>query len=123
MLKCSTIAREATFVVEDEGRFILTGRVMFRDGEILVAREDVYGGSDQIPLDIPQIFSVVNPSKYDEHPYFSQNVEDFPDLDDDELSASVSKYGVLGFAQNYETAWGDGEGLNLQLRARRVGLL
>ena len=31
--------------------------------------------------------------------------------------------GALGFAQNYDTAWGDAEGLNLQQRARRVSLM
>lgn len=123
LLKCSTIARAATFVVEDEGRFILTRRAMFRDGEILVAREDVYTDPREIPLDVPQVFSVVNPAKYDEHPFFSQSLDDFSELEDDEISTSVSKYGVLGFAQNFETAWGDGEGLNLQLRARRVTLI
>ncbi len=123
LLKCSTIATDATFVVEDEGRFVLTHRVMFRNGAIMVAHDDAYRSPREETLDVPQIFSVVNPTKYDEHPGFSQNVEGIADLDDDELHESVSKYGVLGFAQNYETAWGDGEGLNLQQRARKVVLV
>ena len=120
LLKCSTIASEATFVAEDEGRFILTRRAAFRNGEIQIRREDVYPREESIPLDVPQVFSVVNASKYDDHPRFAQNVEDFDDMDEETITETVHEYGVLGFAQNYETAWGDAEGLNLQLRARKV---
>jgi hypothetical protein len=126
LLKCSVIATEATFVAEDEGRFILTGRAMFRNGAILVNRSDLFpnGASEHdVPLDIPQIFSVVNPARYDEHPRFTQNVEDFGELGEEEITASASDYKALGFAQNYETAWGDAEGLNLQQRARKVVLV
>jgi hypothetical protein len=123
LLKCSTIAREATFHVEDEGRFIMPGRAMFRDGSVLIYKDDLYPEGGEIPLDIPQIFSVVNPAKYDEHPRFQQNVEDIKDLDDEEVHAATHDYGVLGFAPNYDSAWGDNEGLNLQLRARKIELV
>jgi hypothetical protein len=123
LLKCSTIAREATFNVEDEGRFILPGRAMFRDGAVLIFADDLYPEGAEIHLDVPQVFSVVNPSKYDEHPRFQQNVEDFNDLDDENLHAATHEFGVLGFAPNYDSAWGDSEGLNLQLRARKVELV
>jgi hypothetical protein len=123
LLKCSTIAREATFHVEDEGRFILPGRAMFRDGAVLIFKDDLYPEGVDIPLDVPQVFSVVNPAKYDDHPHFQQNVEDVNDLDDDELHAATSEFGVLGFAPNYDSAWGDSEGLNLQLRARKLELV
>ena len=123
LLKCSTIARGATFHVEDEGRFILSRHAMFFDGEIHIRREHLYPNGGDVPLDIPQIFSVVKPEKYDEHPRFTQSVDDFNDLDDEEILASVRGSGALGFAQNYETAWGDAEGLNLQQRARKVVLV
>lgn len=123
LLKCSTIAREATFHVEDEGRFILPGRAMFRDGSVLIARDDLYPEGIDVPLDVPQVFSVVNPAKYDEHPRFEQSVEDFDELDDEEIHAASHDFGVLGFAPNYDSAWGDNEGLNLQLRARKVELI
>jgi hypothetical protein len=123
LLKCSTISTGASFVVEDEGQFVLTRRAIFHAGEVAVLKSDIYGDRDDVPLDLPQIFSVVNPQKYDEHPRFLQNLEDFPDLDDEQISESVHKYGALGFAQNYETAWGDAEGLNLQQRARKVSIM
>jgi hypothetical protein len=123
LLKCSTIAREATFHVEDEGGFILPGRAMFRDGSVLISRDDLYPEGVDVPLDVPQVFSVVNPAKYDEHPRFEQSVEDFEELDDEEIHAASHEFGVLGFAPNYDSAWGDNEGLNLQLRARRVELI
>ncbi len=122
LLKCSTISRGATFTIEDEGRFVLCGRVAFRDGEILVRRTDLYPDGD-VPLDIPQLFSVVDPARYDDHPRFTQSVEDFDDLDDDARVESTSDYRALGFANNYDTAWGDTEGLNLQMRARKVELI
>jgi hypothetical protein len=122
LLKCSTIARGATLHVEDEGRFILSRHAAFRDGEIFLNKSDLYPDGN-VPLDVPQAFSVVNASKYDEHPFFSQSLDDFGDLDDDAIAESVSKYGVLGFAANYETAWGDTEGLNLQQRARKIVLV
>lgn len=123
LLKCSTIANEASFVVEDEGRFILPKRAIFRNAEILVRRQDLYGEGEDISLDIPQIFSVVNPDKYNDHPRFSQNLEDFDDMDETSITESVHEFGTLGFAENFETAWGDPEGLNLQLRARKVGII
>ncbi len=123
LLKCSTIATEASFVVEDEGHFVLTGRAAFRIGELLIRREDLRADADRDTLDIPQAFSVVNPAKYDDHPRFSQNIEDFDDHDETMMTASARDYGALGFATNYETAWGDNEGLNLQQRVRKVQLL
>jgi hypothetical protein len=123
LLKCSTIAPDATFHIEDEGRFILPGRAMFRGGEVLVSKDDLYPEGKEVPLDPPQIFSVVNPSRYDEHPTFTQSIEDFGDLNEEEISEDVHRFGVLGFAQNYETAWGDTEGLNLQQRARKVVII
>ncbi len=123
LLKCSVLAPNVSFHVEDEGRFVLARRAMFRNGEVFVHREDLYGDSENTPLDTPQVFSVVNPVKYDEHPRFSETVEDFEDLDEEAVTETVSRYGVLGFSQNYETAWGDNEGLNLQQRARKVVLI
>lgn len=123
LLKCSTIANEASFIVEDEGRFVIPGRAIFRNAEIQARRDDLYRQGEEISLDVPQIFSVVNADKYNEHPRFSQNLEDFDDLDEVELTESVHRFSTLGFAQNYETAWGDAGGLNLQLRARRVGII
>ena len=123
LLKCSTIAREATFHAEDEGHFIMPGRAMFRDGAIILAREDLYPEGGEIPLDIPQAFCVVNPTKYDEHPRFEQSVEDFDDLDEEGINAASQQYGALGFAPNYDSAWGDNEGLNLQQRARKVEIV
>ncbi|MDB5033154.1 MAG: hypothetical protein JWQ98_395 [Chlorobi bacterium] len=123
LLKCSTIASGASFVVEDEGKFILTHRAIFRNAEVLVHRADIYGDAEEIPLDMPQIFSVVNPDKYNEHPTFTQSLEDLGDLDEEAITESIIKSGALGFAQNYETAWGDAEGLNLQQRARKVGVV
>lgn len=123
LLKCSTIANEASFVVEDEGNFVLPKRAIFRNAEIQVRGQDLYTEGEDIALDIPQIFSVVNPDKYNDHPRFSQNLEDFDDLDESSITESVHQFGTLGFAQNYETAWGDAEGLNLQLRARKVGVI
>lgn len=123
LLKCSTIATEATFEVEDEGRFVLPGHAMFRDGVILVEKERLFPGDADIPLDVPQIFSVVNASKYDEHPPFDQQIEDFGELSEEEVSEQVHRSGTLGFAENFETAWGDAEGLNLQQRARKVVLV
>ncbi len=123
LLKCSTIATEASFEVEDEGRFILTRRAIFRNGEILVRRVDIYGENDTVPLDLPQVFSVVNPDKYNDHPRFSQSIEDFDDIDENIIAETAHQFGALGFAQNYETAWGDAEGLNLQQRARKIGMV
>jgi len=122
LLKCSTIARGTTLTVEDEGQFILCHRVSFLDGEIAVRTDDVYPNGN-VPLEIPQLFAVVDPARYDDHPRFTQSIEDFDDLDEDARVETSSNYRALGFANNFDTAWGDAGGLNLQLRARRVALL
>lgn len=121
LLKCSTIETNAVFTVEDEGQFVLPGRAMFQDGAVLVSRDDVANMRHNTEgPDVPQIFSVVNHAKYDDHPQFSQNVEDFGELDEEEIAAAVGNYHGLGFGENYDTPWGDDEGLNLQQRARNV---
>ncbi|MBS1914286.1 MAG: hypothetical protein JST22_20015 [Bacteroidetes bacterium] len=120
LLKCSVIVPDVAFVVEDEGGFVLPRRAAFRNGELLVRSRDLASEGEDIPLDIPQIFSVVNPSRYDDHPRFSQSVDDMDDMDEETIAASAHQFGALGFASNYETAWGDSEGLNLQQRVRKV---
>lgn len=124
LLKCSTIATEATFTVEDEGKFVRPGRAMFRNSAILVSRDDLQViHHDVESLDTPQVFAVVDPKKYDDHPQFSQSVEDFSELDEAEITQAVGKHAGLGFGENYDTPWGDNEGLNLQLRARKVAMV
>lgn len=121
LLKCSTICTEATFTVQDEGHFVIPGRAMFRNGEVMVYRDDLAAaGHNTDLLDTPQIFSVVNHAKYDDHPAFSQSIEDFGELDEAELAKAIGKYGGLGFGENYDTQWGDNDGLNLQQRTRKV---
>lgn len=123
LLKCSTIAREATFEVEDEGRFILPGRAMFRNGQVLINRADLERSGQEAHFEQPQVFAVVNATRYDDHPSFTQSVDDFDELDDAARIETTSSFRALGFANNFETAWGDGEGLNLQQRAHGVVLL
>jgi hypothetical protein len=96
---------------------------MFRDAVIVVHRDDLFRKGEPIPLEMPQIFSVVDPSRYDDHPRFEQQVRDFDELGDEEIVQDVQRFGTLGFGANYQTAWGDTEGLNLQQRARGVELL
>lgn len=123
LLKCSTISRQSVFTVEDEGRFVLPGRAMFLDGVVQVSADDLAELEHNVELlDVPQVFSVVNHTKYDDHPRFSQNIEGFSELDEAEIAAAVGKHGGLGFGENYDTHWGDHKGLNLQQRARKVEL-
>lgn len=121
LLKCSTVATGATFVVEDEGRFVLPGRASFRSGRILVNRSD-FEAADIRTIDgeIPQIFAAVDPEKYDDHPTFTQRIEDHEELDDAELAAAIGQTNGLGFGENYDTQWGDDEGISLQDRAREI---
>lgn len=124
LLRCSTIAPKAVFTLEDEGRFVIPGRARFRNGEIIVHREDLEAaGRDTDSLDTPQVFSVVNHARYDDHPTFTQNVEDFQELDDAELAKAIGRTNGLGFGENFDTPWGDNEGLNLQSRARKVSMV
>jgi len=122
LLKCSTIATDASFTVEDEGRFVVCRRVAFRNGEVLAWKSDV-SPDQEVSLDIPQLFAVVDAARYDNHPRFTQSIEDFDDLDEETRIESTSDYRALGFANNFDTAWGDGGGLNLQARARKVSII
>ncbi len=124
LLKCSTIVPFATFTLEDEGRFILPGRVLFRHGGVLVHREDLeaIGQNPSLPETL-QVFSVVDPTKYDDHPAFTQSIEDFDELDEAELAESIGLTNGLGFGENYDTGYGDSNGLNLQERARQITII
>jgi hypothetical protein len=97
---------------------------MFRNGEILVQQEDLQAaGHDTSLLDTPQVFAVVNHEKYDEHPIFRQRLEEFDELDQTELVQAIGLSDGLGFGENYDTRWGDHDGLNLQMRAHKVVMI
>ena len=118
LLKCSTIVPDATFTLEDEGRFVLPGRAMFRQGKVLVHREDLAATpQNETSGETPQIFSLVNHARYDDHPTFTQSIEDFDELDEAELAEAIGLTNGLGFGENYDDEEGDREGLDLQKRA------
>lgn len=119
LLKCSYMVPDTTLVVEDEGHFIRCKRVSFLNGQILVAKEDLAGAEPLDTVDAIQVFTVVNPEKYDDYPPFVERIDDLSELDMTEDNIS-DKFGSFGFDASFETQWGDGDGVNLQQRAKAV---
>lgn len=114
LLKASRIARRAKIDVRDEGEFIKTKSAVFFDGSVYVNGSEACS-TDYCRhlIDYRQVFSIVNPSKYDDHPYLRNNIPDFEKMDSEERRAVVRDWNWLGFGDNFDEEGNDREGLNL----------
>ncbi len=121
LLKASTLCPNATIKIIDEGRFVKTGSVSFRNGYALLGRkyfvrESVNSNDD----DRWHIFSIVNPEKYDRHPGLKNMIPDFNRMESKERLALIRNWNWLGYGDGYDADGDDESGFDLDSKLKGV---
>ena len=114
LLKASVIAEQSKIVVRDEGEFIKSKCITLYNGSVYLNR------SDEINLEYlkhlaggKQVFSIVNPSKYNEYPVLKNNIPDFNEMEPEERRGILKDWNWLGYGNNYDEGGNDLKGSDL----------
>lgn len=119
ILKASMIAPKAEFILRDEGRFVKCREVRLREGKVKIRTKDARGLARARELvEMRRVFSIVNPSKYDQFPKFKTVVTGFNDLEEDDRKTIVKDWNWLGFTGSYDRDGDDQEGYDLNQKVR-----
>jgi hypothetical protein len=116
LLKASLICKRATIVVSDEGKFIKTGVVFLREGNVLVP-DDSTGVSASL-VEARHVFSVVDPEKYDGHPAAKHIIPEFSKLTAQERLKYLKQWNWLGYDDSYDANGDDRKGFDLNTKVR-----
>lgn len=123
LLKASTLLLHASILVEDEGRFIKTGKLYFKQGEVLVPRNVHEQQAFREFVESRHFFSVVDPGKYEKHPMFKNMIPEFNKLNAQERLEHLRRWNWLGYDDAYDENGDDRKGFDLNLKVRAVRLL
>lgn len=119
LLKSSLILRDSKIVVQDEGEFIKSKKVVFHRGSVMmkIQKESSAGKLHEMILN-RHLFSLVDPTKYKNFPEFNNMVEDFRSLDEKEKKEIISDWNWLGYAGNYDIHGDDIRGYDLNKKVK-----
>jgi hypothetical protein len=124
LLKASTLCPNASINAVDEGRFIKTGMIDFRNGVAEVPAGSSAPGMDSENLFVSKkVFSVVDSDKYNRHPTFRNMIPEFNKLKTSERNKLVKNWNWLGYDGNFEADGDDISGVDLNLKVRSFKLL
>jgi hypothetical protein len=124
LLKASTLCPNASINAVDEGRFIKTGMIDFRNGVAEVPAGSLAPGMDSENLCASKkVFSVVDSDKYNRHPTFRNMIPEFNKLKTSERNKLVKNWNWLGYDGNYEVDGDDISGVDLNQKVRSFKLL
>lgn len=123
LLKASTILSRASLLVEDEGRFIKTGKVYMKQGEVFVPGELLDDASIRTLVDSKHLFSVVDPEKYEKHQGFKNIIPEFHKLNAQERLEHLRHWNWLGYDDAYDENGDDRKGFDLNVKVRAFHLL
>jgi len=119
LLKASTLCRQANILVVDEGKFIKTGEVVLRDGNVSLPEKSQTSIQDRADLRLNgRVFSVVDPEKYNRHPSFRNIIPEFNKLKVSERMKLVRNWNWLGYDGNYDSNGDDNRGFDLNTKVR-----
>jgi hypothetical protein len=119
ILKASMIAPKAEFILRDEGKFVKCREVRLREGKVKIRTKDPRAlERARELLETRRVFSIVNPSKYDQFPKFKTVVAGFNDLEEDDRRTIVRDWNWLGFTGSYDRDGDDLEGYDLNQKVR-----
>jgi hypothetical protein len=114
LLKASRVATHARIMVRDEGEFIKTKVLVFFNGSAFLKRiEELSVEYFNHLVDNKQVFSIVNPSKYNDYPVLRNNIPEFNKMEPEEQKILLKDWNWLGYGGNYDFGGNDREGLNL----------
>ncbi|MGB9591241.1 MAG: hypothetical protein ACP5US_06935 [Candidatus Kryptoniota bacterium] len=124
IIKASRIASSASFEVVDEGRFVKPQRITIRNGAVIVYRKNVTDEAYKQVFNTRKVFSIVNPGKYDNHPVFSNIIDEFSIMSKEDLAKAVANWNWLGYdsKQAYDFNGDDIEGFDLNMKVDEVQL-
>lgn len=120
LLRVSLALPRATVAVRDEGRFISTGSVLFRNGavEIPVAKgREAERAAERASA--KKVFVVVDPERYKDHQPFGNTVPQFLERDVDERKKIVRDWNWLGFGNGGASNDEPQSGLDLNKKIKR----
>lgn len=119
LLKASTLCPEARISAFDEGRFIKTGQVDFRNGCVEI---DKAPAAPDVQVEevcaTRRVFSVVDPEKYNRHPAFRNMIPEFGKLKMSERKKLVRNWNWLGYEGNFDVDGDDLSGFDLNTKVR-----
>jgi hypothetical protein len=114
ILKASTIARNAEFILRDEGPFVKVREVTIKNAIIKLFPRSAHDHARAVELvSKRRVFSIVNPAKYDRHPKFKTIVAGFNDLEEDDRRSIIKDWNWLGFGSPYDLDGDDLTGYDL----------
>ena len=119
LLKSSTLCPNARISVFDEGRFIKTGQVHFKNGIVQVEKA---GGPPDVDVEdvcaTRRVFSVVDPERYNRHPTFWNMIPEFGKLKMSERMKLVRNWNWQGYEGNFDANGDDLSGFDLNTKVR-----
>lgn len=124
LLKCSMIARDAEIEVLDEGQFIKCSHVVLKDGSVrIVVQNPLDLGHARECVREHRVFSVVDPTKYDNLPEFTNVVHGFNEMDVEKRRKVLRDWNWLGFAKSYDIDGDDRKGFDLNRKVRGIEIV
>ena len=119
LLKSSTLLPNASISVTDEGKFIKTGRLEFRNASVIFPRDVLASDKDAAEmLHAGRVFSVVDAEKYNRHPSFRNIIPEFNKLKASERKKLVRNWNWLGYEGNFDADGDDQKGVDLNTKIR-----
>jgi len=114
ILKASILAPNAEFILRDEGGFVKCREVRMKKGRVKIRAKDSRALARARELaETRHVFSIVNPSKYDQFPKFKTVVAGFNEMEEDDRKMIVKDWNWLGFAGAYDRDGDDLTGYDL----------
>jgi hypothetical protein len=114
ILKASLIASGAEFLLRDEGGFTKCREMKVKEGRVRLKVKGLQARNRARELvEAQHVFSIVDPSKYDQFPKFKTVVAGFNDLEEDERRTIVQDWNWLGFTGAYDRDGDDLKGYDL----------
>jgi len=120
LLKVSTLCPDVTIHIIDEGRFIKTGTVWVRNGDVILhtSRMRTSWFLDEMLLD-KHIFSVVDPEKYNNHQALKNVIPEFNKLQHAERLNVIRDWNWLGYGDGYDAHGDDTTGFDLNQKVKQ----
>ena len=123
LLKVSLIVPNISIDIRDEGEFIKSKQVTFRQGNVLLSRNEKTKSSYlQEMITNRHVFAIVDAAKYYQFPKFKTTIFNFNNLTKEEKSSILQDWNWLGFDNNYDLHGDDIMGFDLNKKIQSFEL-
>ena len=123
LLKVSLLLPEAIIAAYDEGSFVKSKEVKFKNGGLILNLHDKTRLSFyQEMINNRHVFSIVDPSKYDQHQSYQTMIPNFNRLEIEEKINITKDWNWLGFENNYDRNGDDVQGYDLNKKVSNYTL-